>query len=730
MSVWTTTIGAPNTFDNSTQTYWVIRTNRARVNNGLTANQSRYFAELRFRNYNSSQPIWISFDEGASSFDSSRRDLITDWEIFDPAIVISAGSLSIQLPGPNAPTNSNRDSNDPYRYSPSASKRTELEAFILAYHNLSNVEKAGTTLTLQDESSGSNPPALSDIVDQVTFINESYSFDLPNATGDIPITYAVTGLGSSFLYNADDHRIEGTPTEFGTHNVTVTATDTDGQETSVTFEIEIPNRVPTIADVTNQAVIISNELIVNLPYATGGDGDLSYTVTGLGNGLSYNSTLHRIEGTANELGTLNVRLTVTDADGSSDSTAFVIRIRETDTTPVLSFTVGVQNLIRGQEVNIALPVAVGGNAPISYMITGLPTGVAYDADGFNLHGSAQESGEFTARFTVTDVDSDSSFIDIQFNVADLIPDFGSNSIPNYEYLQGAQVNILLPYATGGDLPVSYSVSNLPVGIEYDDVAHAIVGIGTVIQERVVVFIVSDSDGDLDTIIFNFSIVAPPDTVPEFPIATKPSVAPIELRKDIAITPTVYPQAINGNLPLIYSFTNLPSGVEFNIMTRVLSGTPTKIQTIVSQYMVVDSDGDFDVTTYTFQVIGRDYNKLIFRQQGTQVLISDWGSQIVSNLDSGQVNLSEPIVNADIAFNSGEFYRPALKLRLTISKVPNADFQALVNAIDNSLININYFDKEYPYLLYVSGIRKCVVDQYGYVSGRLEFIQVGFEWEIP
>ena len=64
----------------------------------------------------------------------------------------------------------------------------------------------------------------------------------------------------------------------------------------------------------------------------------------------------------------------------------------------------------------------------------------------------------------------------------------------------------------------------------------------------------------------------------------------------------FPTATSGEGPLSYSITgNLPSGLSFNTNSRVLSGTPTTVQTRSLTYRVEDADGDTDSDAFTFTV---------------------------------------------------------------------------------------------------------------------------------
>ena len=78
--------------------------------------------------------------------------MIPSWEEFASAIVIRAGSISVEIPGPNYLDNSLRDAIEPYRWVVSSEKRTEIDTFETNYFALSQAERDATTITLRNRS--------------------------------------------------------------------------------------------------------------------------------------------------------------------------------------------------------------------------------------------------------------------------------------------------------------------------------------------------------------------------------------------------------------------------------------------------------------------------------------------------------------------------------------------------------------------------------------------------
>ena len=91
-------------------------------------------------------------------------------------------------------------------------------------------------------------------------------------------------------------------------------------------------------------------------------------------------------------------------------------------------------------------------------------------------------------------------------LADLMP--SAPTVADRESTVGATVNITLPVGTGGDAPLSYSVSNLPAGLSFSAGIRRISGSPTTVQTRTVTYTVTDDDGDTDSTTFNFVVITP------------------------------------------------------------------------------------------------------------------------------------------------------------------------------------------------------------------------------
>ena len=83
------------------------------------------------------------------------RELTPSWEIFPSAILVEAGGLSVEIPGPRHPDNNHTDEAEYYAWRTSDSVALLIGAFRTAYMALTQAERDATTVTLRDEL----PPA-------------------------------------------------------------------------------------------------------------------------------------------------------------------------------------------------------------------------------------------------------------------------------------------------------------------------------------------------------------------------------------------------------------------------------------------------------------------------------------------------------------------------------------------------------------------------------------------
>ena len=184
------------------------------------------------------------------------------------------------------------------------------------------------------------------------------------------------------------------------------------------------------------------------------------------------------------------------------------------------------------------------------------------------------------------------------------PTFAADAaIADQVYVVGTAIaDWVLPEASGGDGDLTYSVSTLPAGLEFDAATRTLAGTPTAASDGAltVTYTVTDSDDDTAALTFTITIAAA-GTVPVF--AAGASINNQTYIVGTAIADWVLPAASGGTAPLMYSVSVLPAGLEFDAATRTLGGTPTAASdgALTVTYTVTDANSATATLTFTIAV---------------------------------------------------------------------------------------------------------------------------------
>ena len=205
-----------------------------------------------------------------------------------------------------------------------------------------------------------------------------------------------------------------------------------------------------------------------------------------------------------------------------------------------------------------VPAATGGDAPLSYSASGLPSGVSMNASR-SVSGTPAAAGMGTATVTVSDNDSDTDTLSFTWTVAaDLMPTFGMSSVSARSWKQNSAITAFtVPAATGGDGTLTYAADGLPDGVNMSS-SRSVSGTPTGHGTGTVTVTVTDSDGDTATLDFAWTVAE--DLMPDFGDAT---VSYRSWVQNSAITAFTVPAASAGDGTLSYTASGLPSGVSMS-----------------------------------------------------------------------------------------------------------------------------------------------------------------------
>ena len=328
-----------------------------------------------------------------------------------------------------------------------------------------------------------------------------------------------------------------------------------------------------------------------MPEGSGGDGDLAYAVTGLPDGLTFVDSSRTITGRPTVADDFEVAYTATDEDNDEARQTFHIVVYA---LPSLSEVADIM-ATKDEVFTLVLTAVSGGKEPFTYTVTGLPTGLSFDKPSLTIIGTPTQIQVADVTFAVEDDDGDTASQDFQISVSegDTEPTF-PYTIPDLRLRVDSPFTVLLPGATGGNAPYTYTISGLPETLSFNPDTRWISGTPTASGLHQVTFTATDRDLDPVSQTFELNIAA--DNMP-----TEPSVDDLHLKVSRAFNFEL-PAAANGDPPYTYTVSVLPSGLDFDDQTRLISGTPDTPGMTNVTYTVTDDDGDpistdFKVTVY-------------------------------------------------------------------------------------------------------------------------------------
>ncbi|MEN3068951.1 beta strand repeat-containing protein [Uliginosibacterium sediminicola] len=200
----------------------------------------------------------------------------------------------------------------------------------------------------------------------------------------------------------------------GSHSISLVFND--GQANSVAYS----QQVTTLAS-SNQAPLAS-EVSYSLSTATVGqvyqvtlpaslfsdpDGDaLSWSVSGLPSGLSFDAATRTLSGTLSSSGSYTLTVTATDPSGAQAQRSFSLSVEAANAAPLASeASYSLSAATVGQAYQVTLPSSLFSDADgdaLSWSVSGLPSGLSFDATGLSLSGSPLQAGAYPLLISVSD----------------------------------------------------------------------------------------------------------------------------------------------------------------------------------------------------------------------------------------------------------------------------------------------------------------------------------------
>ena len=369
----------------------------------------------------------------------------------------------------------------------------------------------------------------------------------------------VSGTTTLTITPYNDKRARGDKTiKLRVHNNQITAKDAEGNDVNVTVgtvDITLKDAGASSvlsfdegAAIYDQTYIVGRAVADWLPEALGGTGELTYSVSGLPAGLSFDASTRRLSGTPTEAtdGAVAVTYRVTDESGA---------------TITQTFTITIVLIVEDATISLRVdPTVISEDAgPTDVVVTAtLDDGKVFDDDVVvflridndeNIDNAARRDADYTAELRRLTIPAGSvsgtttititprndkrvganktirltgAYVNTVAPVDITLKDAGGGStfsfaenatIADQTYIVGTAIaHLVLPAASGGTGELTYSVSGLPAGLSFDAATRTLAGTPTAATNGAieVTYKVTDDDDATDTLTFTITIVIDDD----------------------------------------------------------------------------------------------------------------------------------------------------------------------------------------------------------------------------
>jgi gliding motility-associated-like protein len=240
-----------------------------------------------------------------------------------------------------------------------------------------------------------------------------------------------------------------------------------------------------------------------------------------------------------------------------------------------------------------LGTATGGVGPYVFSVptaNTLPPGVTISSSGL-IAGVPAQVGTYNFTVEVKDSKGCTVLQNKTIIVRDVIT-FSGQNLPD-GVVGTSYPSQIVPVATGGAGGFTYTVSNLPPGLTFDDDTRTISGTPTTIGTYNVSVTVTDSEGNSTTAIFPIRVKDP---------LVLSSAVLADGTVGVSYPTQTIPPAQGGVIPYTYTVTNLPAGLVFDPDTRQITGTPLVAGNYTVTVTATDGSGTAISTDYIIKVV--------------------------------------------------------------------------------------------------------------------------------
>jgi len=529
------------------------------------------------------------------------------------------------------------------------------------------------------------PFVINAVADQNTKEDMAFNFTIPaNIFADVDagdvLTYSAkmsdgSELPSWLAFDSETMTFNGTPDHenVGTLAITITAMDIAGDSAACDFNITIENsnNAPAVSiPVADQTTPEDAPFNFTVPVNTFNDVDkgdvLTYSATlsdgmALPSWLSFNAENHTFSGTPtnDNVGTLSLKVTVTDLAGATVATSFNVNVINVNDAPVVSNSIADQSTLEDALFNFSVPfntftdVDAGDVMTFSATLSdgmALPSWLSFNAATRTFSGTPTNDnvGILSLKVTATDLAGASASTSFNVNVINVNDaPVVSNAVADQSTLEDVLFNFTLPSNTftdvdkGDVLTYSATLSDgtaLPSWLSFNTTTRTFSGTPTNdnVGSMSLKVTATDTTGAKANTIFNVNVI----NVNDAPYVSNAIVNQTTTGNTVfsfTVPANTFTDVDKGDV-LTYSATlsdgtALPSWLSFNTTTRTFNGIPTDAGTIAIKVTTNDQAGatastSFNLTVQNNVIIGTEGDDWIQGTEDSEVIYGLGGNDML------------------------------------------------------------------------------------------------------
>ena len=413
-------------------------------------------------------------------------------------------------------------------------------------------------------------------------LGETFNIDISAVTTNTDVTIDVSGLPEWLLFDSDTSIISGLTTETGALELGITLSNFDESATA-TLDLYVKMNPPSVdtAVISNDLNIVTGESVnIDISSITS-DNNVTFTVSGLPTGLSFDTDSKTITGIATQGGNSPLVITVSNTDYATEGNANLIAVTN---TPVLTTDSITDNLSIATGETAAISIdGISDIDNVTFAVSGLPEGFEFNTETNTINGSSNVSGTFELVISVTHFDVTTTK-NVNLLIQTTIPALNTESLSSALNIVTGETAVINIGGISDIDDVTFSVSGLPEGFEFNTETNTINGSSNVGGTFELVINVTHFDVNVTKSVI-LSVLTP---VPNINIDNISGDLTITTGDQFNIDISQVSNINNSTL----SVSGLPEGLSFQTDTSIISGSLN----VSSAFEVTISAQYFDATT--------------------------------------------------------------------------------------------------------------------------------------